>query len=892
MGNKKQKQSKKKPSLRAENLIPPDPDDSLPLHMGFDLSTQSLSCSIITPSSLVYQKSVRFSDLTDSDRDRDRDIVNLTPVSSSTTVPCLPPGGSIATQDTTLFLRAYDSLLSSVKADSTSWPTSTTLDSLTSFSASGQQHGTVYWSKSASKSTWSSTFSSLSPSNFSTLSSSIWMDSSTTAELDALTSGDFGFTVQEVTGSYPTKRFTGLQVAKVRRVGHCGRRSTSAEAAACASCGSGKSVIEDTAKVELISAFATNLMSDCVILDHPVADYSDGSGMNLLDVNDPKKGYDTRIVKLLDNVSCPSPSSSSSGINYNGNSKSRSIAELMSPPPVISSTLVGSSINDLFASSLGISSPKRRSVIIGTGDNPSTIAGVNLTRVGSDIIISLGTSDTLMGVCRTLPEKYDSKVGHFFVNPCSTDEENLNYFAMICFSNGGRTRERLCNEHCGGSDWKKFDSLLGVSDDPITPTSGVSSLAGNNSKLSINIDVEETVPIIESTGTYKMSLDGTLADEFDDDDKEKWTAEEEIRAAVQGRIMSMRINAFKMGLLDSNSENETEKRRIIVVGGGSNSKGINQIIADVFAGEVLVSKVKSPDEQLSGSDLLVEGNGVNTASLGVACRAMHGHTARERKSGKEKSYSDVCGTLIDSTLECVATCDPSAVLAYDNMVDKFSTFELEIVAQSGQRVLENSKKRKHTVVEIAEMKRSLGALVATVKGGGGGSGSSEKHPEYTLQVKDKRTLVETTVNSRFKAFRELRRVVHRKGLKIEAKFPPTFAKSKLGVSLTEAQLEQRCTELNDWVAELVGKLGEIEDAGVVEAVGELFDLEGMETRARVASTAGKKIEKLVLAKLEEKTEMEKETKKEKEKGNFPTPATKPEGVVLEVTNEGGCCIIF
>jgi len=31
-----------------------------------------------------------------------------------------------------------------------------------------------------------------------------------------------------------------------------------------------------------------------------------------------------------------------------------------------------------------------------------------------------------------------------------------------------------------------------------------------------------------------------------------------------------------------------------------------------------------------------------------------------------------------------------------------------------------------------------------------------------LQVKDKRTLVETTVNSRFKAFRELRRVVHRK----------------------------------------------------------------------------------------------------------------------------------
>jgi len=100
----------------------------------------------------------------------------------------------------------------------------------------------------------------------------------------------------------------------------------------------------------------------------------------------------------------------------------------------------------------------------------------------------------------------------------------------------------------------------------------VSSLAGNNSKLSINIDVEETVPIIESTGTYKMSLDGTLADEFDDDDKEKWTAEEEIRAAVQGRIMSMRINAFKMGLLDSNSENETENRRIIVVGGGSNAK--------------------------------------------------------------------------------------------------------------------------------------------------------------------------------------------------------------------------------------------------------------------------------------------------------------------------------
>jgi hypothetical protein len=66
------------------------------------------------------------------------------------------------------------------------------------------------------------------------------------------------------------------------------------------------------------------------------------------------------------------------------------------------------------------------------------------------------------------------------------------------------------------------------------------------------------------------------------------------------------------------------------------------------------------------------------------------------------------------------------------------------------------------------------------------------HPEYTLKVKDNRTLQEYEVNNRFKLFRDLKKKLdaESKGL-IESPFPKTFAKSKMGVKLTEKELNAR-----------------------------------------------------------------------------------------------------
>ena len=644
---------------------------STPLYMGFDLSTQSLSCTIVSSAKIVYQRSIKFADVLKTSTSPalpgsptpTSDIVNMTNVDDATRAHTSlmsdsEAKGCIATQSVGLFLVAYDMLLNEIRKDSKSW-TSHSLEDVVGFSASGQQHGTIWWSDQSSKGAWGETFESLlESSQFSSPDASIWMDSSTNKEVAALCHNGFGKICQEITGSYPTARFSALQVAKVRRIGNFGRTTTK-----CATCDeTAGNIATNTKKVELISAFATNIMSDCNISDHPCADYSDGSGMNILDVNNPSKGYDERITEILDSVTCDGKRATPTHIP--------SVNKLMSPPPVLSTARMGNNLSNLFASKLGVS-PINKHVIIGTGDNPATIAGVNLTNPGADILISLGTSDTLMGVCANLPSPYSTDVGHYFVNPCCNDESSLNYFAMICFSNGGRTRERLCDTLVAKEKgWGGFDELLGVSDTDGS-SAGVSKLAGNGGKLSMHIDVSETVPLINKVGCYKANLkQGTSILTG----HEEWSEGEEVRAAVQGRIMSMRVNAGKMGLL----EDSNVRRRIIVVGGGSNSKGINQIIADVFRGDVLISGAPDSKAQLNGSDFFEVNSSVsvNTASLGAACRAMHGTV------NPEAAYGSVCGEIIDSSLKVVASYDSDASDSYDNWLADFEKFEQAVVENS------------------------------------------------------------------------------------------------------------------------------------------------------------------------------------------------------------------
>ncbi|XP_013770862.1 NACHT, LRR and PYD domains-containing protein 2-like [Pundamilia nyererei] len=132
-------------------------------------------------------------------------------------------------------------------------------------SGSGQQHGSVFWRRGASE-----TLKHLDPDqdlhqllqdSFSVSDSPVWMDSSSTQQCEDLQAAAGGaLRLAEFTGSRAYERFTGNQIAKLRQ--------TRAEE------------FQDTERISLVSSFAASLF----LGGYAAIDYSDGSGMNLLDI--------------------------------------------------------------------------------------------------------------------------------------------------------------------------------------------------------------------------------------------------------------------------------------------------------------------------------------------------------------------------------------------------------------------------------------------------------------------------------------------------------------------------------------------------------------------------------------------------------------------------------
>ncbi len=91
-------------------------------------------------------------------------------------------------------------------------------------------------------------------------------------------------------------------------------------------------------------------------------------------------------------------------------------------------------------------------VVTCAGDNPSSVVGMRLARVG-DVSISLGTSDTLFGtLAAPRPSAHE---GHIFCNPA----DPAAYMALVCYKNGSLTREDV-RDRVAGKSWEKFDELL------------------------------------------------------------------------------------------------------------------------------------------------------------------------------------------------------------------------------------------------------------------------------------------------------------------------------------------------------------------------------------------------------------------------------------------------
>lgn len=335
-------------------------------------------------------------------------------------------------------------------------------------SGSGQQHGSVYWKKGSQDK-----LSSLQENEFlhkqldscfSLRDSPIWMDSSTRQECQALEDIVGGpQSLANITGSRAYERFTGSQILKIRT-----KR---------------KDVYENTERISLVSSFLASVF----LGSYAPIDISDGSGMNLLNIN--TLNWEDSLVN---------------GISTDLKDK---LGET-----VASGEILGN-ISKYFVDRYGFSPDC--SVASCTGDNPSSLVGMCLQE--GDIAVSLGTSDT---VFLWLDEPHPDVNGHILCNPLDPSS----YMALLCYKNGSITRERVSRDTSEG-DWHLFSELL------------ESTPRGNFGNIGFYFDLQEIYPLV--SGDHRFN-------KFDEK-VSRFSKEVEVRACIEGQFLRLRAHAQDLG---------------------------------------------------------------------------------------------------------------------------------------------------------------------------------------------------------------------------------------------------------------------------------------------------------------------------------------------------------
>jgi xylulokinase len=353
-------------------------------YLGLDSSTQSLSALLIDTDAgkVVLDRSVNFGERLPQYKSPKGFLANQ--------------DASIKHSDPLMWVEALELVLQDLRAAGVD------LGKIRGISGAGQQHGSVYLSKSLDEvGDWSPSASLAEQVRplLSRATSPIWMDSSTSvecAEIARTVGGDER--VADVTGSRATLRFTGPQIRRFYK--------TSPDA------------WRRTAEIHLVSSFMASLL----VSKSASIDLGDGAGMNLLDL--VKNDWSDALL----DATAP-------GLR----------AKLK--PPVASTTVVGE-IAGYFVKKYGFAPGTK--VIAFTGDNPSSLIGMGASKPGT-AVISLGTSDTVftaMAAKRTDPRGY----GSVFGNPAG------GFMSLACFSNGSLAREEIARRF--GLSWSDFAAAI------------------------------------------------------------------------------------------------------------------------------------------------------------------------------------------------------------------------------------------------------------------------------------------------------------------------------------------------------------------------------------------------------------------------------------------------
>ena len=419
--------------------------------LSFDLSTQSLKAILANDQlHIVSEECVHF----DTDL---REFKTENGVHRGS-------DGITVTSPTLMWVKAVDVLLMKMAHNGVNF------GDISVISGTAQQHGSVYWSSSAELTLQhlhhGATLLDQLQSCFVVQDSPVWMDSSTRKqcmELEAAAQGPLA--LASMTGSKAYERFTGAQIAKFHQ--------------------ENTKVFNSCERIALVSSFLASLF----LGRHAPIDFSDGSGMNLLNIH--TKQWETKLLdacapNLAPRLGVPVPSTDIIG------KVSRYMVERYRFPP-------------------------NCSIVAFTGDNPASLAGMRLSK--ADIALSLGTSDTLIF---STDVAVASTEGHVFVNPLDKSK----YMAMLCFKNGSLAREAVCNRCCDSS-WDTFNDALSK-----TPP-------GNNGNLGLYFDEMEILPYAK--GVHRWNEANQLVSEFENDI--------EVRAIIEGQFLAKRHHVQKYGFV-------------------------------------------------------------------------------------------------------------------------------------------------------------------------------------------------------------------------------------------------------------------------------------------------------------------------------------------------------
>ncbi|EFC47042.1 predicted protein, partial [Naegleria gruberi] len=295
---------------------------------------------------------------------------------------------------------------------------------------SAQQHGSVYvaanylnsengveelWKrrKEGGVGVWN-----LKESDFAMKNCPIWMDSSTTEICQQLENGVGGAEeLMKISGSTAHERFTASQIVKfAQKVG--------------------KKLEDNCERICLISSFFASYF----VGEYQSIDFSDGSGMNLLDIHSLEWSKD--ILRTMSKLT---------------NQSVEGFEKVLDKKLTPSNAIVGK-VHQKLCEKFQFS--KDCQVCSFSGDNQNSSSF--LLRSNHDICISLGTSHTIFGLVNENSLHVSNNLeGHIFINPSyhlSSNEEK--YLYLLCFKNGGMVRDLFCSMYCNG-DWKEFENIIG-----------------------------------------------------------------------------------------------------------------------------------------------------------------------------------------------------------------------------------------------------------------------------------------------------------------------------------------------------------------------------------------------------------------------------------------------